>query len=335
MREVSAHLTISSSIGLCREIIVLRYLVARTCLWDILLVSKIENSLCHCLIRCLGNRHSPPEILLGAAVAPLSGWDTVSLYALGSVIRSLSTSCAGCHQTCNCPPLSVVVLIEILASTTLLLGRRTVEVVKHQVHISPLLFLQVINNCFIPMHLYFYVCFTLAGKSAGLMEVIVWLLLTRLLLGDTRSIQCILSSSIRPSHIKVIQVPLLFCLLVITYVEGLAASHCCRCLLLSYTVHKATSHALVVRVVLHRDLLGATWCRACASQQLALVCSFHPTIRVEPLSSLSRTSPSVTMIGGSDCVIIEVVRCDSHFDVATTITSFVSRWIRAFISIAI
>lgn len=103
------------------------------------------------------------------------------------------------------------------------------------------------------MHLYFYVCFTLAGKSAGLMEVIVWLLLTRLLLGDARSIQCILST-IRPSPIKVIQVPLLLCFLVVTYVESLAASDSCRCLLLCYTVHKATSHPLVVRV-LHGYLL--------------------------------------------------------------------------------
>lgn len=220
----------------------------------ILLVPKIEYSLCHCLIRCLGNRHSAPEILLGAAVAPLSSRDTVSLYALGSVIRSLSTSCTGCHKTCSSP--RGVVLIEILACATLLLGRRTVEVVKHQVHVSSLLFLQVINNCFIPMHLYFNVCFTLAGKCAGLMEVIVWLLLTRLLLGDARSIQCILST-IRPSPIKVIQVPLLFCFLVVTYVESLAASDCCRCLLLCHTVHKATSHALVVRV-LHGYLLRTT-----------------------------------------------------------------------------
>lgn len=295
----------------------------------ILLVPKIEYSLCHRLIRCLGNRHSAPEILLGAAVSPLSRRDTVSLYALGSVIWSLSTSCTGCHETCSSP--RGVVLIEVLACATLLLGRRTVEVVKHQVHVSSLLFLQVINNCFIPMHLYFYVCFTLAGKSAGLVEVIVWLLLTRLLLGDARSIQCILST-IRPSPIKVIQVPLLFCFLIVTYVESLAASDSCRCLLLCNTIHKATSHALVVRV-LHGDLLRTTRCRACASKQLALVCAIHPPIRVESLSpSLSRHSPSVAMIGGSGCVIIEIVGCDSHFDVATT--SF-SRWIRAFISIAI
>ena len=167
----------------------------------ILLVSKIKYSLCHCLISCLCNRHSTPEILLGAAVSPLSSRDTVSLHALGSEIRSLSTSCTGCHETCS-SPWGVLVLIEILACATLLLGRRTIEVVKHQVHVSSLLFLQVINNCFIPMHLYFYVCFTLARKCAGLMEVIVgWLLLTRLLvLGDARSIQCIFSN-IRPSSI--------------------------------------------------------------------------------------------------------------------------------------
>ena len=106
------------------------------------------------------------------------------------------------------------------------------------------------------MHLYFYVCFTLAGKSAGLMEVIVWLLLTRLLLGDARSIKCIIST-IRPPPIKVIQVPLLFCLLVVTYVESLAPSDSCRCLLLCYTIYKATSHPLVVRV-LHGDLLRTT-----------------------------------------------------------------------------
>jgi hypothetical protein len=75
------------------------------------------------------------------------------------------------------------------------------------------------------MHLYFYVCLTLAGKCAGLVEVIVWLLLTRLLLGDARSIQCIFST-IRPAPIKIVEVPLLFCLLVVTYVEGLAASDC-------------------------------------------------------------------------------------------------------------
>ena len=106
------------------------------------------------------------------------------------------------------------------------------------------------------MNLYFYVCFTLAGKCAGLVEVIVWLLLTRRLLGDTRSIQCILSP-IRPAPIKVVEVPLLFCFLVVTYVEGLAAGDCRRRLLLCYTVHKATCHALVVRV-LHGYLLGTT-----------------------------------------------------------------------------
>ena len=75
------------------------------------------------------------------------------------------------------------------------------------------------------MHFYFYVCLTLAGKCAGRVEVIVWLLLTRLLLGDARSIQCIFST-IRPAPIQIVEVPLLFCLLVVTYVEGLAASDC-------------------------------------------------------------------------------------------------------------
>ena len=106
------------------------------------------------------------------------------------------------------------------------------------------------------MHFYFYVCLTLAGKCAGLVEVIVWLLLTRRLLGDARSINCILST-VRPAPIKVIEVPLLFRLLVVTYVEGLAASDCRRRLLLCYTVHKATCHALVVRI-LHGYLLGTT-----------------------------------------------------------------------------
>ena len=56
-----------------------------------------------------------------------------------------------------------MILIEILSRTTLLLLRGPVEVVKHEIHVSSLLYLKVVNNCFIPMDLYFYVCLSLAG----------------------------------------------------------------------------------------------------------------------------------------------------------------------------
>ena len=188
--ERSNSLTIS--IRLCRQIIVLG--LPRTYLWEILLVSKIENCLRHRFVGGLSYRHSPPEILLSTSVSPLTSWNSVSLDPLGPAVWSLSSCCTRSHESSSTRV--VVILIEVLSSATLLLWGRTVEVVKHQVHVCSLLFLQVVNNCFIPMHLYFNVCLSLAGKSAGLMEVIVRLLLTRLLLlGYHWGVQCIICPS--------------------------------------------------------------------------------------------------------------------------------------------
>jgi len=152
-------ITITSSICLCRQIIVLGDL-SRTYLWKILLISKIKYSLCHCFVGRLSYGHSPSEILLSATVSPLSSRYTIAFNALRPIVWSLTACRAGGHEACTT---GVMILIEILSRTTLLLLRGPVEVVKHEIHVSSLLYLKVVNNCFIPMDLYFYVCLSLAG----------------------------------------------------------------------------------------------------------------------------------------------------------------------------
>lgn len=316
MRESTVNqcsIMISSSFCLCRQIIVLGFF-SRTYLWKILLISKIEYSLCHRFISRLSDRHPSTEILLSTTVAAFSRGHAVSLNALRSVVWSLSSGSTCCHKSCT--P-RVVILIEVLPCTTLLLLRRTVEVIKHQVHVCSLLNLQVVNNCFIPMHLYFYVCLSLAGKSAGLMEVTVrapW----GLLLGNHWRIKCIFSCHCFTT-IQVVPVSLLFGLLIITYVECLSASICCASpLVLSNATDKAAP--LIVRV-LHGHLL--TRCRSGA-----LVLTLYPSVRIKAL----RTTSWVAVVCSPCRMIVKVVRSDSHLDIAICFRICIDS---SFISIAI
>lgn len=308
---------ISSSFCLCRQIIVLGFFSRTTYLWKILLVSKIEYSLCHRFISRLSDGHPSTEILLSTAVAAFSRGYAVSLNALRSVVRSLTSSSTCRHKSCS--P-RVVILVEVLPCTTLLLLGRTVEVIKHQVHVCSLLNLQVVNNCFIPMHLYFYVRLCLAGKSAGLMEVIVWAP-WRLLLGYDWRVKCIFSCNCF-APIQVVPVSLLLGLLIVTNIECLPTGVCCTsALVLSHVTHKATP--LIVRV-LHGHLLAR--CRRASP----LVLTLYPSVRIESLS----TSSWVTVVcGRTSSMIVKVVRCDSHLDITICFRICIDS--SSFISIAI
>lgn len=95
---------------------------------------------------------SPPHIILSTPVAPLSSGDAI---AFDSVIL----------------PLAVSTLVEVLASTILLLfERRAVEVVEHEVHVLHLLRLQVVLYGFVPVHLYLYSRLSLSWHSPRFVE---------------------------------------------------------------------------------------------------------------------------------------------------------------------
>jgi len=150
------------------------------------------------------------------------------------------------------------------------------------------------------MHFYFYVCLCLAGKSAGLVEVIVRLLLTRgLLLRYHWRIKCIFCCNCF-SSIQVIPVSLLLCLLVITYIECLPASNSGAPVMLGYTVYKAPT--LIVRVLY--------WHLLTRPRPSTLVLTLYPSVRIKSLC------PSwVTVICCPSSMIVKVVRCDSHLDI--------------------
>lgn len=82
--------------------------------------------------------HSSSHVLLRTPIAPLSRWYSVPLYIF--IVLPLT-----------------IALVEILTCAILfILLTGTIEVIEHQVHIFSLLRLQVIDDCFISMDLYFY-----------------------------------------------------------------------------------------------------------------------------------------------------------------------------------
>jgi hypothetical protein len=96
---------------------------------------------------------SAPEVLVGTSVAALTGWHAVAIYAKGlhvvSAVHGLFTL-ATTNYTC------VVVatcLVEVLGSVCCGVHRRSVEVVKHQVHVFLLFGIQIVPYFDVPMHL--------------------------------------------------------------------------------------------------------------------------------------------------------------------------------------
>ena len=142
----------------------------------VVVVSDVyHHRLRHCLVSCLRDGHAPAEVLMRASIAALPSRDTVSamtsLNSLWSpyVTRSLITSSS--RWSTVAPPS----LIEVGTSLTLFSRiRRTVKVIKHQVHVRSLFRLQVVNNRLISVNFNLNVSLRLTGKRSGFMKISTW-----------------------------------------------------------------------------------------------------------------------------------------------------------------
>lgn len=128
-----------------------------------------------CFICCLCHRHPSSKVLLCTAITPFTCRNTVS--------------------TLVC---SFIILIKVLAGAALLRGR-AVEIIEHQVHICPLLALQMIYYGLISVHLNLYIALGLSRECPGLMKV-----------GCCGLLRVIIT---------------LLCFLVVTHIKGLPPHH--------------------------------------------------------------------------------------------------------------
>ena len=97
--------------------------------------------------------------MLGTSVAPFSSRHSVTSFrSILSVVLPLA-----------------ITFVEVLACAVsiLLIESRTVEIVEHQIHVFPLLSLQVVDNVLVSMHLYFNVSISLAGKGSWLRKLLI------------------------------------------------------------------------------------------------------------------------------------------------------------------
>ena len=147
-----------------------------------LLVSNINwNGRHH--IRCICYRHPPSEVLMSAPIlTSLSRRNPIStstlVYTLCTWGSKVGWSDVVLLLICWICLLMVTILIaaawiEVLGCVALLwlLRRASVKVIEHQVHVGPLLFLKVIDDCLISMNLYLDVTLSLPWKCTRLMKL--------------------------------------------------------------------------------------------------------------------------------------------------------------------
>ena len=169
--------------------------------------------------------------------------------------------------------------VEILAGTALLLlWWRPVEVVEHQVHIGPLLPLQMIYYGFVPVHLNLDVCLSLSWDGSRFVKVAILSIRGRILFSS--------------AHLLTHQLSLLLCLLVITYVESFPTCRYCGCLLLCLL------------------FLQCLW--KGPYHKLTLVWLLDSSVRIESLWVPSHFRNAISVLLGSSS-LIEIVRRDCQF----------------------
>lgn len=182
----------------------------------------------------IGN-HSSPYVLLGTPVSSLPGRKSIAVH-----FEVLSLA---------------VALIEIRTSAVLIL-RRAIEVVEHQVHVLSLFPLEMILYVFIPVNFYFNVSICLSRKSSWLCESIV----VDLLVG--RILNCASSRSHVMLHYEVH--------VLVADIERLPAASLSSASC-PWRLSLRLDHIAIVAVACHDVVLS----------------SFYPAVRVEPLLILN------------------------------------------------
>lgn len=104
-----------------------------------------------CFICCLCHRHPSSKVLMSTAITPFT-----------------SLTCRYTIPSLAC--WSLIMLIKVLAGGALL-WRWAVEIVEHQVHVCPLLTLQMIYDRLISVYFNLYIPLGLSRQSTGLMKI--------------------------------------------------------------------------------------------------------------------------------------------------------------------